>query len=316
MEGSEKPPVGEASSQAPGSDDEVVTRVKSYIDANTCNAITFSDYSDTVCGDNAVSYYKEFTYNNKRVIVSNNIPDHPAENDQLQTNPNVRCPGWQFIQLPIDPSKGASATSTGLGTIGLAITGGVFFNDLSNPDGSLALPNEGPSLDSCLGHSAPAGGAGGPPGGGPRPPPPGKRFKRQGTPTAGRYHYHANLNCTNAGSATGANDPDQCLLIGYYQDGVPVYGFCKDSNGMMMTSCYKTTAALTTVVTVSGTYESASTNSDYTYTPDASCNLDEASGAVHPTTGKYAYFMTTGYPWTPIKFFGDQGSGASFCGAD
>ena len=53
--------------------DEVVTRVKSYIDANTCDAITFSDYSDTVCGDSAVSYYKEFIYNNKRVIVSNNV---------------------------------------------------------------------------------------------------------------------------------------------------------------------------------------------------------------------------------------------------
>ena len=176
----------------------------------------------------------------------------------------MRCPGWQFIQLPIDPAKGSSATSTGLGTIGLAITGGAFFNDLSNPDGSLALPNEGPSLDSCLGHSAPAvRPAGGPPGGGP----PGRRYKRQGTPTAGRYHYHANINCSDAGAATGANDPDQCLLIGYYQDGVPVYGFCKDSSGMMMTSCYKTSATLTTVVTVSGTYESASTNSDYTYTP-------------------------------------------------
>ena len=40
--------------------------------------------------------------------------------------------------------------------------GGAFFNHLSNPDGSLAMPNEGPSLDSCLGHSAPimGGGAG------------------------------------------------------------------------------------------------------------------------------------------------------------
>ena len=42
-----------------------------------------------------------------------------------------------------------------MGTVGLAVTGGVFFNDLSNPDGSLALTNEGPSLDTCLGHSAP-----------------------------------------------------------------------------------------------------------------------------------------------------------------
>ena len=33
-------------------------------------------------------------------------------------------------------------TASGMGAIGLAITGGVFFNDLSNPDGSLALTNE------------------------------------------------------------------------------------------------------------------------------------------------------------------------------
>jgi hypothetical protein len=31
------------------------------------------------------------------------------------------------------------------------------------------------------------------------------------------YHYHANINCTNAGSATGANNASVCLLIGYYQ---------------------------------------------------------------------------------------------------
>ena len=103
-----------------------------------------------------------------------------------------------------------------MGTIGLAVTGGVFFNDLSNPDGSLALANEGTSLDSCLGHSAPASTSSG--------------RKRQGT-MAGQYHYHANLNCTNAGAATGANDPDICKLIGYYKDGVPIYGFCKDSDG-------------------------------------------------------------------------------------
>ena len=49
-------------------------------------------------------------------------------------------------------------------------------------------------------------------------------------------------------SATGANDPDTCKMIGkarlmkfylcfyfsgYYRDGVPVYGFCKDSSGMV-----------------------------------------------------------------------------------
>lgn len=37
-------------------------------------------------------------------------------------------------------------------------------------------------------------------------------------------------------------------------------------------------------------------------------------GAVHPGTGQYSYFMTTGYPWTPIKFAGDQGT-ANYCSA-
>ena len=66
---------------------------------------------------------------------------------------------------------------------------------------------QGTSLDSCLGHSAPTSTGG------------------------GQYHYHGNINCTQAGAATGAADPDTCKLIGYYRDGVPVYGFCKDTNG-------------------------------------------------------------------------------------
>ena len=40
-----------------------------------------------------------------------------------------------------------------MGAIGLAVTGGVFYNQLSSTDGSLALTNKGTSLDSCFGHS-------------------------------------------------------------------------------------------------------------------------------------------------------------------
>ena len=112
-------------------------------------------------------------------------------------------------------------------------------------------------------------------------------------------------------------DPDQCVLVGYYNDGVPVYGFCRDSAGVQFTSCYKvsTSATIVEVETVSGTYNVAATNTDYTFSADSECNLDEASGAVHPTTGQYSYFMTSGYPWTPIKWAGDQGS-ATICSAD
>ena len=84
-----------------------------------------------------------------------------------------------------------------------------------------------------------------------------------------------------------------------------------------MTSCYSLMdgAETTDVETVSGTYSVAGANSDYTFSADSDCNLDEASGAVHPSTGQYSYFMTTGYPWTPIKWAGDQGR-SSLCSAD
>jgi hypothetical protein len=36
---------------------------------------------------------------------------------------------------------------------GYSVTGGVFYNDLSDTDGSLAITNEGTTLDSCFGHS-------------------------------------------------------------------------------------------------------------------------------------------------------------------
>ena len=40
-----------------------------------------------------------------------------------------------------------------------------------------------------------------------------QRYKRQSN-NAGQYHYHGNINCTDAGAATGANNPDTCKLIG------------------------------------------------------------------------------------------------------
>jgi len=264
------------------SEDAYVTQAKALIDAGTCGSVTAS----SVCGDDAAGYYNQFEYNGMLVVVSSGAPDHPAEHDQLVSNPNTRCERWQFMQVPLNPAKG-SGVATGMGTVGLAVTGGGFFNHLSNPNGALALANEGPTLDSCLGHSA----------------------------GGGTYHYHANINCTDAGAASGAIDADTCLKIGYYRDGVPVYGFCKDSNGVQMTSCYSLVSGSTTstVVTISGTYDVASTNTAYEYNPTPDCNLDEGNGAIHPSTGQYSYFMTTGYPWVPVNYNGEEGA-SSLCG--
>merc|ERR1712012_1367520 len=251
-------------------DDEVVTRVKGYIDAGTCDSVS----SSTTCGDDASSYYTSFTYNGKRVIISNQVPDHDHEDDAVKANPNEACERYQFIELPLTPSQGSTATRTSMGTTGLAVTGGASFN-------------------SCFGHSS----------------------------GAGAYHYHANINCTDAGAATGANDSDECVLIGYYRDGVPVYGLCKDSDGMEMTSCYECTGTCTySVTTAGGTYSDlGSMHTDYEYSDSAysagTCNLDLANGAIHPTTGEYSYFMTVDYPWVPVYYYGDEGK-QSLCSAD
>jgi len=164
---------------------------------------------------------------------------------------------------------------------------------LSSPFGDLALTNEGPSLDSCFGHSAPG----------------------------GAYHYHANINCSDAGAATGASDADACVHLGYMNDGVPIYGFCKDSRGKQFSSCYSLNDGVSTktVSTVGGTFGDLGENeSNYSYDQasfsSGECNLDEASGAIHPGTGKYSYFMVSSYPWVPIKFFGNEGAG-TLCSA-
>jgi len=139
------------------------------------------------------------------------------------------------------------------------------------------------SLDSCFGHSSPF----------------------------SAYHYHANINCTDAGAATGANDFDRCVKIGYYFDGVPVYGYCKDAQGNKMTSCYKVKDGVTVdeVEHVSGSIFAAAYKDDYEFDDSIpGCNLDEASGAIHPVTGVYSYFNTMDFPWVPMYYYGTDGA--------
>lgn len=181
-------------------DDEIVTRVKGYIDAGTCNTVT----TGSLCGDDGTSYYNVFEYNNYRVLISSGIPNHDAENDAIHANPNVRCERWTYIAMPLSPTKDTSATKTDLGVIGYASSGGAIFNDLSNPDGSLAMIDEVDSLDSCNGHSNPA----------------------------MQYHYHANPVCVDSST--------DCVQVGYLRDGYPVYGYCT-IDGVQLSSCYTTT---------------------------------------------------------------------------
>jgi len=266
--------------------DGYMTLAKELIDSGSCPDVESNGncYPDS----DLTSYFSTFTYNGKRVMVTSGVPDHEAEDEMVKANPNRRCEKWAFMSVPMDVGKASSYSSTDMGTTGLAVTGGHFYNVLSSTDGSLAAYNEIESLDSCFGHSE----------------------------TTGDYHYHANINCTEAGAATGANDPDQCVLIGYMRDGVPIYGFCRDSYGVQYTSCYSTSSTTDEVEHVSGSYWLASNIDDYSWDSSLSgCNLDEANGAYHPTTGEYSYFMTNSFPFVPPYYFGEDGdSETSYCG--
>jgi len=264
-------------------DDDVVTTVKGYIDAGTCDSVS----TGSTCGTNATSYYSSFEYNGYRVVIANGIPDHDAEEDALSSNPNTRCERWTYMKVPLNPTQGTNATSTSMGVTCLAVTGGTFFNHLSSTDGDVALYNEGTSLDSCNGHS---------------------NVNKQ-------YHYHANIACID--DYVNATVCDQ---IGYARDGVPVYGYCNDASGTQYTSCYAISSGYSeSEVTISsGTYYSASMEDYYEYNSTAyaagDCNLDIANGATHPTTGDYSYFLVSTYPWVPMYYYGSDGA-SDLCSA-
>ena len=90
-----------ATTDATSADDDYVTLVKGYLDDGTCPSTS----ATTVCGDDATSYYKEFEYNGQRVVIANGIPDHDAETDAVHQNPNERCEIWQFMAVPLEPTK-------------------------------------------------------------------------------------------------------------------------------------------------------------------------------------------------------------------
>merc|ERR1719244_2167961 len=135
-----------AATTTSGTSSDYAAAAKALIDAGTCERVS----SGTNCGTDGESYYEEFEYNGYRVVVSSGIPDHEAETGQTRANENTRCERWRYMAVPLSPSKGDSPEEIGMGTVGLAVTGGGFFNAQSSEDGDVALANEGTSLDSVL----------------------------------------------------------------------------------------------------------------------------------------------------------------------
>merc|ERR1711982_206417 len=81
-------------------------------------------------------------------------------------------------------------------------------------------------------------------------------------------------------------------------------------------SCYslKSGYSASSISMAAGTFQSAQYDSYYEFDSAGDCNLDEANGAIHPTTGEFSYFMTTTYPWVPTYYYGSEGA-ADLCNA-
>lgn len=191
--------------------------------------------------DPSNSYYSEIVTSGTRTILANGIPNHNYEHDASNPNPNQACEQRVVMAITSNPSKGLYQESN-MGPVGLSVTGGFIFNHLSNPNGDLAVPNEGPSLDSCHGHSEPT----------------------------CRYHYHdINMaqSCTKGVAGNVTLPGASCTLVGWMLDGFPLFSCQKTDGSTALSSCY------------SG---SGTTTAGYTFSASASCDLDQANGYDFP----------------------------------
>ena len=134
------------------------------------------------------------------VIETNGLPNHTSpywsQNHPLYVDPTVTtaaqmAPGNidQFngsytLRVPANPERAASSSRTGLGAIGIAVSGSVIYNDEEGPN--VPLDNAAPSLDYSGAHTGPQ-----------------------------SYHYHLE-------PKAWSNDDDK--LIGIISDGFFLYG--------------------------------------------------------------------------------------------
>ncbi|MEM7152258.1 MAG: YHYH protein [Myxococcota bacterium] len=135
------------------------------------------------------------------VLESDGLPEHDVlEAYALMDGSTIGVDASsQSITIPAIPVYSDTVTETGLGAIGMAISGGVYFNPYEGDGTSVALDNNFdvggvPFIDPCNGHPLPDGGT---------------------------YHYHGVPYCiTDVVDTPG----EHSVIIGALLDGFPVYG--------------------------------------------------------------------------------------------
>ncbi len=147
------------------------------------------------------------------IFTTTDLPDHPSpywdvsnelyepyngDNEDFNRNPNQILEQNIVFTIPLRPSAAETNEVTGLGPIGIARNGVVFYNQYAGPNNQ-PLTNEINSFDQYLGHPQ----------------------------QAGQYHYHI-----EPSFLTGTFGMD--AFLGLLSDGFPVYGPIE--NGIAITN--------------------------------------------------------------------------------
>lgn len=128
---------------------------------------------------------------------SNSLYINPVVADASQMSPGTINAGSYTLTVPLCPSIASSSSSTGLGAIGISVTGVPIYNDQEGPNVALSA-QVASGFDYAGGHNGPSG-----------------------------YHYH--LESSDVPENTVLSHDDSAL-IGIMQDGFLLYGR-KDMDG-------------------------------------------------------------------------------------
>lgn len=145
-----------------------------------------------------------FSFNGDEVTIeSNGLPNHtspywesshPLHIDQVvgdHLTPGFINTGSFTVTLPLSPEKASTSSATGLGAIGISVTGAPIFNDEEGPNRPLD-ENTALGFDYAGGHNGPSG-----------------------------YHYH--IESSNVPENTTLSFDDE-QLVGIMADGFLIYG--------------------------------------------------------------------------------------------
>lgn len=169
-----------------GTNSEGSTPISAFDDFNSNAVIVSFDGDEITIESNALPNHTSPYW-----ATSNSLYIDPVVANTNQMSPGTIREGSYTLTVPAAPQKAANTSATGLGAIGIAVTGAPIFNDEEGPNIALS-ENVASGFDYAGGHMGPTG-----------------------------YHYH--LESADVTENTVLSHDDE-QLVGILNDGFLIYG--------------------------------------------------------------------------------------------